>query len=1065
MKKKVVTLSLLTIVMCVSLIVGATLALFGSESKKNIAITSANVDVKASIDEFTTYSMGVPTSEIVGRKNGVFENGGTASTDENGNLILNKVSPGDSVQVQVGLQNDSNIDIQYRVRVTCLEGEDLFGQLNISFDMNRQFWTEVPAEEAIEPVAVTIEFPYTEGYQEYQGLSTEIAFIVEAVQGNADTENDEITVAATGTPEENGAALVQALENVSDGGTIYVSAGEIELPQETYNSSINGDLTYGLLVNKSVTLKGAKAGIPADDPSRGTNETIIGGSVSGYNSGATMFAQYDIDVVIDGFTFESGAWDTIGCDDPGVRNATIVNNVFKVDEGAQNATPVKLKLESGTISDNKFIGTNCGYGVRIIDVDRRPISWPEGSVPASFTIDIDVTNNDFSELSINPALVEERGIVHISTNSNDTGTITVADNIFSESSKFAIYNASGNNAVSIISDKNVGVTDSNVYGEVEILNRYIADGFIYNGTEKVYEIFNADGLVYFAQSVNGGNSYTNQTIVLTDDIDLAGIEWEPIDAWKGELSNAVIDGNGNTVYNLTIHGEGQGRLGFIGENTSTMTIKDLTFSGAEITNSGSFSAVVIGYQYGAVTLTNVDVTDSKVFGRESTDDVKDIRIGGLVGFSILNDGAKLYLTNCDVTGSEFYGYHNVAGLVGTLYDCWGDVNASYGNGAYVPKEAWSMTSCNVTDCRFTIDGPSANYVNGFAVDSAYVKTFDEATAAFEELGNTQSGNTFTYTAGLLNMGNDTYHLLNADGLVSLSSNVNGGNSYEGKTIVLMDDIDLTDIEWTPIGSNVDGYCFGGTFEGNNHIISNMSVTAPTTVYGGQTTGWEDYKNSYSYAGFFGVVTGTVRKLNFVNCSVNVSDETFVHENGEPWRGDVYAGIAVGVNFGEVENVSVKDSSVAAKAWLISSAGGVVGENIATDMTASGYPLYVGTISGCNVENVEVSAVSEGWTANAGGIVGSSGDRLYIPTTAYVSNCTVKHSEISSSVTGATTADKIDWPAETTYFGRTCCGGIGGLAVNTASAANNTVEENTLETYSYASGESIIFEGETWGYGA
>ena len=1196
MKKKVLLTSVLTIALCLSLVVGATFALFGSKSETDISVKSAKVDVTATVD----------TESVWTKQHGEeYQEGDSHMLGEisfdGGNIALSNFAPGDGVQFNVNLKNNSNINIQYRAQVACVSGETLFGQLTVDFDLERQLWTAVPAFGTIQPITVTIEFPYTDDYQDYQGLSTELAFTVEAVQGNADTENDVITVAATGSPEENGAALLQALKDVSDGGTVYVSAGEFALPQGTYDSSINGELPYGLLVDKSVTLKGAKAGVPADDPSRGTGETVLGGAVSGYNTSEILIANYDVDVVIDGFTFESSAWDIIGNDDPGVRNATIVNNVFNVN--AAGSTPIKLKLAGGEISGNKFVGTSCGYGVRVNAIDTRESSWG-GPVP-DITVDVTIANNDFSGFGLQDT---SRGVV--SVNAVHAGTVALEGNNFTGIAGNAIVKENDTAGIEITSNNDIGVTEDNVSDGVTLENRYIADGFIYdyakeayvvsnanglvyfaqsvnggetyagktvllfddidlagvewtpignvdsypgitfrgtfdgqgntisnmtaealdseyetagffgsicgtvqnlnfvnanvtshhyagvvagyssangskiinchvadssvtsvyeggentgdkaggiigycvdgdtvngcsvtdvtvtanrdaggiagcaeypagiinntvtnihielvdssyntwgyilgrksahganggdsyvpaennnkvegnntavvpiadgfvkNLSESRYEISNANGLVYFAQSVNGGESYANQTIVLMDDIDLTDIEWTPIDAWKGELSNAVIDGNGKTVYNLTIHGEGQGRFGFIGENTSTMTIRDLTFSGAEITNSGTFSAVVIGYQYGAVTLTNVDVTDSKVLGRESTDDVKDIRIGGLVGFSILNDGAKLYLTDCDVTGSEFYGYHNVAGLVGTLYDCWGDVNASYGNGAYVPKEAWSMTGCTVMDCRFTIDGPSANYVNAFAVDSAYVKTFDEATAAFEELGNTQSGNTFTYTAGLLNMGNDTYHLFNADGLVSLNSNVNGGNSYAGKTIVLMDDIDLTDIEWTPIGTTANP--FSGTFDGNDKTISNLTVDGD------------------NYVGLFGYTAGNVELGNFTLDTVNIAGSESVgavvgtlaangNVNGvivknATIQANHWAGGVVGYTYGNIENCEVSELKIVVTPNSVGDsydngdkAGGIVGF------------LANGSVSGCIVENAEISAFRD-----LGGIVG------------------------------------------------------------------------------------------------
>src|SRR5699024_8638346 len=104
------------------------------------------------------------------------------------------------------------------------------------------------------------------------------------------------------------------------------------------------------------------------------------------------------------------------------------------------------------------------------------------------------------------------------------------------------------------------------------------------------------------------------------------------------------------------------KTGFIGNNRSSFTIKDLTFDGTHIKAQGSFVGTVIGYQYGAVTLENVHAINGVI-------DVSDCvgnRIGGLVGFSVLHDGAQLYLSDCSVENYELYGYHNVSGLVGTL---------------------------------------------------------------------------------------------------------------------------------------------------------------------------------------------------------------------------------------------------------------------------------------------------------------------------------------------------------------------------------------------------------------
>lgn len=347
-------------------------------------------------------------------------------------------------------------------------------------------------------------------------------------------------------------------------------------------------------------------------------------------------------------------------------------------------------------------------------------------------------------------------------------------------------------------------------------------------------IEDAQALAYFAAQINAGVSYAGKTVQLAHDLDLNNQSWTPM-RMKAGLAPAVIDGQGHKILNLSAEGPDR-HCGFIGDNSATIEIRDLTFENASLTNTGSFAGTVIAYQYGVVTLKNVDVVNSEIKGRETTDTVKDIRIGGLVGFSILNDGAKLTLENCTVKGCEFYGYHNVGGLVGSLYDCWGDGKDSYGNGSYVPKNAWTMTGCEVSGCTFTVDGPNQNYVNAFAVDSAYVKTFDEATAAFVALGNTETDNTFVYTRNILVVAADTYEIRNKAGLEEFRDKVNAGTSYAGKTVRLGCDIDLENEAWTPIGTQA--HPFGGLFDGANHCISNLTIDSST-------------QNDVGLFGFFG----------------------------------------------------------------------------------------------------------------------------------------------------------------------------------------------------------------------
>lgn len=475
-------------------------------------------------------------------------------------------------------------------------------------------------------------------------------------------------------------------------------------------------------------------------------------------------------------------------------------------------------------------------------------------------------------------------------------------------------------------------------------------------------INDSQALAYFASQIHAGVSYAGKTVQLARDLDLNNQNWTPINM-TAETAPAVIDGQNHIIRNMTVNGNkiGNRNCGFIGSNNATLEIRDLTFENANLTNTGSFAGVVIGYQGGNVTLDNVKVVNSEVKGRTVTETIKDIRLGGLIGFSVLHDGARLTLTDCSVTGCEFYGYHNVGGLVGTLYDCWGDENESYNGGSYVPSEAWSMTGCSVENCTFTVEGENKNYVNAFAVDSSYVKSFEDATAAFAALGNTQTDNNFVYTHNILGIAANTYEIQNKAGFEEFRDAVNAGTNYQGKTIVLGCDIDLNNEEWTPIGKS--GASFNGTFDGNGKTISNLKVSGTT-----------ENASANNYHGLFGMTNQATVK-NFTLNNADVSGSLYVGAVvGMPYKGRVsditvtglvkvsawwYAGVIGGNGYASVDNCTVNASEGSGITATGSYIGGIFGfhgegsgviSNCTSNIDVTGYS-YVGGIAGiCHYGN-------------------------------------------------------------------------------------------------------------------
>ena len=117
------------------------------------------------------------------------------------------------------------------------------------------------------------------------------------------------------------------------------------------------------------------------------------------------------------------------------------------------------------------------------------------------------------------------------------------------------------------------------------------------------------------------------------------------------------------------------------------------------------------------------------------------------------------------------------------------------------------------------------------------------------------------------------------GLAQLVNNKTASVSFEGKTIYLDNDLDLSGYQWTPIGNGSNfGRYFAGTFDGQYHKIMNLLH---------HSTGDELIRN-----GLFGVVSdgGTLKNLLVIDADIDSND------------GSLIAGIlADWVNGGTVEN--------------------------------------------------------------------------------------------------------------------------------------------------------------------
>ena len=157
------------------------------------------------------------------------------------------------------------------------------------------------------------------------------------------------------------------------------------------------------------------------------------------------------------------------------------------------------------------------------------------------------------------------------------------------------------------------------------------------------------------------------------------------------------------------------------------------------------------------------------------------------------------------------------------------------------------------------------------------------TAAFAEGTSVDNWDGTADTSWYTDHKTDTeYHFTTAEQLAGLAQLVNDKTasvSFEGKTIYLDNDLDLSGIQWTPIG-NGNNFVrhFAGTFDGQHHKIMNLYH---------HYTGDELVRN-----GLFGVVSdgGTLKNLLVIDADIASNDGSLLAVILADW-----------VNGGTVEN--------------------------------------------------------------------------------------------------------------------------------------------------------------------
>ena len=169
---------------------------------------------------------------------------------------------------------------------------------------------------------------------------------------------------------------------------------------------------------------------------------------------------------------------------------------------------------------------------------------------------------------------------------------------------------------------------------------------------------------------------------------------------------------------------------------------------------------------------------------------------------------------------------------------------------------------------------------------------------------------------------DPYQISDAETFLAFAECVNSGTEggYADKYIQLTADIDLSGIDWTPIGNmnDMENYTtfFLGTFDGLEHTVSNLTYTTDDFICG---------------AGLFGMNAGVIENLNVENSVITANEGTSLAIGG-----------VIGYNMGVADNIHISgDSEITGN----NCTGGIIGGN-------------KGTVKNCSAEDVNIVVIGD-----------------------------------------------------------------------------------------------------------
>jgi hypothetical protein len=478
---------------------------------------------------------------------------------------------------------------------------------------------------------------------------------------------------------------------------------------------------------------------------------------------------------------------------------------------------------------------------------------------------------------------------------------------------------------------------------------------------------------------------------LMADIDLDGITWMPIGTSDAPFVG-ILDGNGFAIKNLTIDLPDQDYVGLFGHTSGiimNLRLEDTVIRSRRRTgglagiNEGNIlnctveNATIYGDWWatgGLIGENRGDIVGSAVKGRSEIIAKEGVGVGGFVGYNIGNISKSFSTAN--VFGEDCVGgFVGIAGGGGMIKQCYatGNVNAFMKAGGFAGTQNGNNTIRNSFSIGNVVSagGDTGGFVgnhsfhiensysispnaNGFSYNGGEINSFfnsdfiplpkTKANARtteqmmrkanyvgwdFDNIWEIDEGRSYPTLRGMEKPQRSTEYvnIHTAEQFNNIRNDLLG--LYR-----LMEDIDLTGIEWIPIGSEC--MPFGGIIDGNGYTIRNLHIDLPNQDYVG-LFGYNKgiivdlslekavIKGGENVGSLIGRNNGHIRNcaVNAITLSGNKLVGGLIGFNGETewWRGNSY---------GIIDRSSVADVTFVQRGSYI---GGFVGENMSVIMAS------------------------------------------------------------------------------------------------------------------------------------